>query len=101
MWHLVQRAASYATNQTRTYCHIILHQSPGKIGQNIRFGSTITNRLYEGIGHKHKYGWIQNHIVILPGEWEGVWVVRHSCLTISYKLMKGGEALTKRLKRAF
>jgi len=39
-------------SQTNANCHTILPQSPGKIRKNIRFGSTITNRLdNEGIGH--------------------------------------------------
>jgi len=32
-------------NQTNANRHTILRQSPGKIRKNIRFGSTITNRL--------------------------------------------------------
>ena len=48
-------AESYATNQTSTYCHIILHQSPGKIRKNIRFGSRTTNRLYNGHNKKPKW----------------------------------------------
>jgi len=49
---------------------------PGKIRKNIRFGSTITNRLDNEGNKKHK--WLDsksNDIVILlsifPGEWEG------------------------------
>src|SRR5882762_1729000 len=63
----------YATNQTSTYRHTILRQSPGKIRKNIRFGSTITNRL-DNEGSENTSAWIQIVIPlsIFPGEWEGV-----------------------------